>query len=118
MPVAILCPEVMAFNASTLAGRSNVMIRHDPSDDVPESTEISDARLLATQAVMLLEHPKMKVEEGSGLYGTALSQARLILHAVLETERCTDAEEFDVLLYLICCQADGLAETLTLLRIP
>ena len=87
-------------------------------DDVPELAWISEARRLAAQAVMLLEHPKMKADEGSGLYVAALGQARLILDLVQLSERCQDAEEFDALHYLICCNADGLAETLSLLRTP
>jgi hypothetical protein len=92
---------------------------HDhSSDDVPDSARISEARRLAAQAVMLLEHPRMKADQGSGLYVAAFAQARLILYLVQESERCKDAEEFDVLQYLICCQADGLAEALSLLRTP
>lgn len=90
----------------------------DVSDDVPDSTDISEAHRLAAQAVMLLEHSKMKVNAGSGLYVAASAQARLILYLVQESERCKDAEEFDALRYLICCSADGLSEALSLLQIP
>jgi hypothetical protein len=86
--------------------------------EMPELAHISEARRLAAQALMLLEHPKMKADEGSGLYVAAFAQARLILYLVQESERCMDAEKFDVLQYLICCQADGLAGALSLLRTP
>jgi hypothetical protein len=91
----------------------------DGPDDMPESAWISEARRLAASAVMLLEHPRMRAGEGdSGLYETAIAQAKLILHLVDESERCATADEFDVVYYLICCQADSLALTYSLLRIP
>ncbi|MDB5331318.1 MAG: hypothetical protein JWP03_2469 [Phycisphaerales bacterium] len=94
-------------------------IHDNESDDVPELALISEARRLANLVVMLLEHPKMRAyEDKSGLYATAFRQAVLLLYFVQESEVCSNAEEFDVLLYLICCYADGLALTLSLLRIP
>lgn len=88
-------------------------------DDMPESVWISEARRLAASVAMMLDHPRMKAVEGeSGLYRTAREQAEGLLYLVQKTETCSDAEEFDVLLYLIRCDADGLAWTLSLLRIP
>ena len=88
-------------------------------DDVPDSTWISEARQLAATARLLLEHPKIQADEGhSGLYETARRHAQLILHLVQESESCPSAEEFDVLLYLICNLAESLAFTLSQLPIP
>jgi hypothetical protein len=92
---------------------------HDDPDELPDSAVISEARRLAAIAVMLIEHPKIAFDEGnSGLYGTAKDCAELILHLVQRTERCSDAAEFDALLYLIRCHAEGLGWTLSLLQIP
>lgn len=93
---------------------------HDTGpDDMTELALISEARQYAASVVMLLEHPKMNAGIGnSGLYVTAYAQAKLILHVVQESETCSDAEEFDVLLYLVCCEAASLAVTLSQLRIP
>jgi hypothetical protein len=89
------------------------------SDDPADAVVISEARQFAEGAVMLLEHPKMMTaHRHSGLYGTAFVQARAILHFVQTSETCNDAEEFDVLLYLIHCHVDDLVGTLSLLRIP
>jgi len=90
----------------------------DPDDGLFEAAEISDARERATLAAMLLQHPKMKAVPDMGLYATAMEQAKLVLKLVDQTETCSSAQEFDVLLNLVCCQADCLAETLSLLRIP
>jgi hypothetical protein len=86
--------------------------------DTPESSHISDARQLATFVIMLLEHPKMMGNKGTGLYETVLDQANVILKLSELTESCKSAEEFDVLLNLIRRSADNLAEALSLLRIP
>jgi hypothetical protein len=95
------------------------MVHDDGPDDLIDLASISEARRLAAIAVMLLENPNLAAGEGqSGLYVTALSHAKVILYLVRETEACSDAEEFDVLLYLIHCNVDGLARTLSLLRIP
>jgi len=92
---------------------------HDAPDDSADAAVISEARQLAAGAVMLLEHPEMMTAyRHSGLYGTAFVQARAILHFVQESQTCNDAEEFDVLLYLIHCQVEDLVRTLSLLHIP
>ena len=94
-------------------------MKDDDPDDVPELALISDAREFAASAEMILENPRMKAGQGnSGIYVTALTHTQLILHLVREVDECTGAQEFDALLYLICCNADGLARTLSLLRIP
>lgn len=94
------------------------MVDDDP-DEVPEFALISEARRHAAIAQMLLEHPKVKASNGeSGSYVTALAHCELILHLVRTSEHCTDAEEFDGLLYSICCNAEGLARTLSQIRIP
>ncbi len=91
----------------------------DVPDDMPESTVISEARRLAASAAIMLDDRRMKdVNGNSGLYVTAVQHSKLILHLVQESEKCADAEEFDVLLYLIRCNADGLAWAISLLRIP
>jgi len=91
----------------------------DDQNELLDLAVISEARRLAAQAVMLLEHPKIRsIESNSGLYRTAEDCSRLLLHIVEMTEHCSDAEEFDVLLYLIRGQTDGLGRALSLLRIP
>jgi hypothetical protein len=91
----------------------------DDGPDGPDLAFITEARQLAAIAVMLLEHPKMKVNKGkSGLYVTAMNHATLILQLVLHSEKCSDAAEFDALLYLICRHADRLALALSQLQIP
>jgi hypothetical protein len=95
------------------------MSEDDDPFDMPELALISDARQLAALAEMLLEHPKFKAGEGnSGLYVTAQKNSKMIKHLVRDVGECSSAEEFDVLLYLICRSAEGLARALSLLRIP
>lgn len=99
------------------------MHRNDDDDDdqggLLDLAMISEARRLAAQAVMLLEHPKIRnLESKSGSYRTADDCARLLLQFVERSERCSDAEEFDVLLNLIRGMAEGLGGALSLLRIP
>ncbi len=96
------------------------MANHDdvPDGSAPEMANISEARERAASALMLLEHPNFEAIKGTGLYVTAMEQAKFILHLVQETEVCSSAAEFDVFLNLICMYADGLAETLSLLQIP
>jgi hypothetical protein len=94
---------------------------HDdgPDDEfVPELAYISNARRIAASVVMLLEHPKMAANKGTGLYVTVFEQAQFILKCIQMTEACKDPAEFDVLLNLICRSADNLVEALSLLSIP
>ncbi|HEY8750764.1 MAG TPA: hypothetical protein VIM11_22460 [Tepidisphaeraceae bacterium] len=95
------------------------MNNDDGPDDWPDSALISEARRQAAATLLLLEHPKFQDGEGkSGLYETAHGCAQLILQLVQESQHCSGAEEFDVLLHLVCTQAEGLAQALSLLRIP
>ena len=94
-------------------------MKDDDPDDPPDLALISDAQRLAAMAEMLLENPKLVASQGSSeFYETAHDNSKLILRLVGQLENCSSAEEFDVLLYLICRHADGLARALSLLRIP
>jgi hypothetical protein len=85
----------------------------DEPDDVAETCEISDCQKFALYALKLLEHPSFDPVKGSGLHQTAVEQANLLLAIADRSEACSDADEFDVLHHLICCQADGLARTMS-----
>lgn len=92
---------------------------NDDPDVVPEPALISEAKRYAAQWHLLLEHPKVKARNGdTGFYVTALTLCETILRLTQESEHCSSAEEFDVLLYLICCQTESLERTISLLRIP
>lgn len=95
-------------------------MENDPElDDVTEAAFISEARQFAARAVLMLEHPKLNGGDGQAEhYGKAYDTAKLVLHLVQQSEVCSDAEEFDDLLYLICCHADCLARSISRLRIP
>jgi hypothetical protein len=115
---ATLTPDTLNLYPS-VSWKEVVVNNDDDPSDIPELAEISTAQEFARWAKLLLESPRMKASQGdSGHYETVLGHSNLILHLVEIIDGCRSAEEFDVLLNLICCNAEGLARAFSLLRIP